>query len=169
MAVELEAAAALERQLSPGVQRIACIPGPALMRTELRRHVPTETEELADYDYAGDAFAAAIHAACESGVNGIAVIEDLPADDADEISFLYSSARKVVDFYSRIFLVLLQPGSSLTESVGMADQVFRLPAEPQELSLVKAEGGSTAFTTAYDVPPDVPVEMLQALCAQATR
>jgi len=169
MAVVLEAARALRKQLSPSTHILACFPGPALMLAELKKSCGREPGELADYDYVGDAFIATIRAACESGIHGIAVVEDIPAEPAQELLSLYRSARKLVDFYSCAFCFFLQPGSAVTDSTQFADYTFSLPPVGGGFSLVRARAvsGAAPATTASDVPPDVSVEALLALREQA--
>ncbi len=169
MAIVLEAARALRKQLGPRIQTIACFPGPALMLAELKKSCGPEPGELADYDYVGDAFLATVRAACETGINGIAVVEDVPPEASQELTSLYRSARKLVDFYSCAFCFFLQPGSAVTDGTQFADYTFSLPPAGAGLSLVRARpvSDATPATTASDVPPDVSVEALLALRDQA--
>lgn len=169
MAVVLEAARVLRKQLSPNTHIIACFPGPALMLAELKKSCGPEPSELADYDYVGDAFVATIRTACETGIDGIAVVEDVPAGPSQELTSLYRSARKLVDFYSCAFCFFLQPGSAVTDGTQFADYTFSLPPFGGSFSLVRARAvsGAAPATTACDVPPDVSVEALLALREQA--
>jgi hypothetical protein len=124
--------------------------------------------ELADHDYVGDAFLAVVRAACEAGIDGIAVAEEIPAGSGQELKSLYRSARKLADFYSASFCFFLQPNSAVTDCTREGDFTFALPSDGAP-RLVFAEAGSDGPppATCCDVPPEVAVEDLQDLCKQA--
>ena len=170
MAVVIDAIVALRTLIPPSAQIIGCCPGPGLTLFHLRACCARDTPELADYDYVGDVFVTLIRAVCEAGAHGIAVGERFhDRDGATE--GLYTSARKLADFYGVPLFVFLQPGSEILASAGVADCVFKLPENPSNVELL---GGSLVerkdgpVTTNQDVPSEFSVEALQRLRAQAT-
>lgn len=145
--------------------------GPALLHERLRERLPG-APLLEDGDYAGDVFTAVLRVALESGAHGVALIDHLPADAAEEFGSAYRSARKLADFYARDLLLFLLPGSALPPPAG-PHCCFLLPAAGEPCALLPAlsvDGSRWAappYTTAGAVPADTPVETLRALCAQA--
>lgn len=174
MAVLFEAVRALGLQVSPDVSVFAAFAGPALLHAYLSERCPGASE-VADFDYAGDVFTSAVRAGCEAGAHGIAVIEQLPADASREIPPLYRSARKLADFYERLFVVFLTPGSQGADLHGPPHCTFALPPSNDACSAVAAMSFDTSLasqpplTTAGDVPADTPVERIRSLWKAASR
>jgi hypothetical protein len=171
MAVVFEAIAALRTTLPEGIHLFACFPGPALMLAELRRSCLGNPSELSDCDYVDEVFLSLVRAACEAGGHGIAVVENVGAGGCVSES-CFRSARKLVDFYSAVLVVFLEPGSEDAAAFSVADFVFRLPAEPGKLELLVGAANGFArekalVTTNQDVPIKVSVEELRELRALA--
>jgi hypothetical protein len=168
MAIVLDAVQTLRKQFSPNILVLTCFPGPALTLSELKRSASAGAEELADYDYVGDAFVAIVRAAFEAGADSIAVAEEFSAEGRQELTSLYRSTRKLADFYSASFCFFLQPGSEVDDRACEADYIFALPTG-NALSLVSAQRGGDAppSATCCDVAPEVAVEDLQRLSKQA--
>jgi hypothetical protein len=170
--VLVDAVRALTERPSSNISVFLALTGPSLLQAQLSARCPG-APELADHDYVSDVFTAVLRAALESPAHGVALIESFGTEVADELRAMHRSARKLADFYERLLVQFLLPGSARFEQPGGPHCTFALPAGGNPCSIVHAISFDSSrameapATTAGDVPAETPVAVVRGLCTEA--
>lgn len=167
----LEAVRNLRHRAPAQARVLACFAGPGLLHAELSE-AATAKAAPEDPEYAAEVVLSCVRAALEAKADGVALMEQAGTLADPELAGVYSSLRKLIDFYGSAFVLFVAGGPPAGDWSPKAHCTFHLPAGGGGLDLVPgivAEGIQAAapVTTAGDAPAETPVEQLRLLCRRA--